>query len=57
MELWKIHKFCETATLEQLQETEKKLKELAQRQASANVDKALAIVTEYLELKRLFDDG
>ena len=56
MELWKIHRFCETATLKQLQETEEKLKALAQQQSSTNANKALEIVREYLELKRLFDE-
>ncbi len=57
MELWKIHKFCTTASLNQLYDIEKKLERLSRLQHTTNADKALEIVREYIELKKLFDEG
>ena len=58
MELWKIHKFCESATLEQLEEREKRLVSLmeANSLSDTNAQKLLAVVREYIELKRMFGD-
>ncbi len=56
MELWKIHKFCETASTAQLREAERKLASLARLQQSTNASKALEIVREYIDLKQLFDE-
>ena len=55
MELWKVHKFCTTASLTQLCDIEKKLERLSRLQHTTNADKALEIVREYIELKRLFE--
>ena len=57
MELWKIHKFCTTASLKQLYDIEKKLERLSRLRHTTNADKALEIVREYIELKKLFDEG
>ena len=57
MELWKIHRFCETATLPELLEKEAALARLVaeERLRSTNAKKVLEIIREYIELKRLFE--
>lgn len=56
MEIWKIHKFAETASLEELRAKEKQLVALIdQGKASAtNARHILELVREYIELKELF---
>lgn len=56
MELWKIHKYCESADLETLIRKEAELAEklAAGRLNDTNAIKALDILREYIELKRLF---
>lgn len=56
MELWKIHKYCESAELDTLIRKEAELAEkLAEgRFSDTNAIKALDILREYIELKRLF---
>ncbi|MGD9171168.1 MAG: hypothetical protein PVI97_14060 [Candidatus Thiodiazotropha sp.] len=58
MELWKIHKFCETASLSELQESRDKLKTLIDQMKliDTNALKALELIDEYIELKSLFED-
>lgn len=58
MELWKVHRFCETSTLAELRDKEQALRELtdARRLRDTNAATALAIVREHLALKRRFDD-
>jgi hypothetical protein len=58
MELWKIHKFCESATLEQLEDREKRLVGLmeANSLSDTNAQKLLVVVREYIELKKMFGD-
>ncbi len=58
MELWKIHKFCESATLEQLEEREKRLVSLMEANAlsDTNAQQLLSVVREYIELKKMFGD-
>lgn len=58
MEIWKIEKFCETASLEQLQETQTKLEHMikAGRLTGTNAEIALKRVTESIALRALFDD-
>ncbi|MEW8046617.1 MAG: hypothetical protein AB2805_09015 [Candidatus Thiodiazotropha sp.] len=59
MELWKVHKFCETASLEQLRTRRDKLKKLIKdkKVIDTNAVKALELVEEYIELKSLFEDN
>ncbi len=56
MKLWKIHKFCETAGLDDLIEKENQLVALIQSRSllETNDQKALEIVREHIELKRVF---
>ncbi|MFK5893774.1 MAG: hypothetical protein QM504_11190 [Pseudomonadota bacterium] len=58
MELWKIHKFCTGASLEELQKRKKQLEELIDKGTvrDTNAEYALKILTEYIELKALFED-
>jgi len=58
MELWKIHKFCTGASLEELRERKEKLEALIDQGTvkDTNADYALKILTEYIELKTLFED-
>ena len=57
MEIWKVHKFCESASLAELQEKRKALCALLQqgKLKGTNAEPALKILEEYLELKRLFE--
>ena len=57
MELWKVHKYCETASLKELVHKELELREAVdeKRISDTNAKAILAIVQEYIELKRLFD--
>lgn len=56
MEAWKIHKFAETATLEQLRQKEQQLQALmeAGKLAATNARYVLELIREYIELKELF---
>lgn len=58
MELWKIHKYCEQADLDELLEREAKLIELLQqgRLKDTNALKALELMQEYIALKKVFQD-
>ncbi|MCU7829552.1 MAG: hypothetical protein KZQ85_10840 [Candidatus Thiodiazotropha sp. (ex Myrtea sp. 'scaly one' KF741663)] len=58
MELWKVHKFCESASLEDLRNRRDKLKELIElnKLVDTNAVKALELIEEYIELKSLFED-
>ena len=62
MEFWKIHKFfesyCESATLEQLEDREKRLVGLmeANSLSDTNAQKLLVVVREYIERKKMFGD-
>ena len=58
MELWKIHKFCESASLSELRERQDRLKALIEsgRVSDTNAEKALELITEYIDLKSLFDE-
>jgi UDP-N-acetylmuramyl tripeptide synthase len=58
MELWKIHKFCETASLSELRDRRERLKKLIDqlKVIDTNALKALEIMDEYIELKGLFED-
>ncbi|MCP4666421.1 MAG: hypothetical protein GY849_08635 [Deltaproteobacteria bacterium] len=55
MKLWEIHKFCETAGLDDLIEKENQLVALIQSRSllETNAQKALEIVQKYIELKRV----
>ncbi len=57
MELWRVHKHCDLATLEELRELEKKLMSLihARQLSNTNAEKALNIVKKYLQRKELQD--
>ena len=56
--LWKIHKFCEHASLDELRERERKLAVLVQdgQLRGTNARVALMIMREYIDLKSLFDE-
>jgi hypothetical protein len=58
MELWRIHKFCESASLSELRERKDRLKVLIDHMEliDTNAPKALEIIDEYIELKNLFED-
>jgi hypothetical protein len=58
MELWKIHKFCESASLTELRKRRERLKVLIDHMKliDTNALKALEIMDEYIELKGLFED-
>ncbi|MET0081146.1 MAG: hypothetical protein ABW119_22050 [Candidatus Thiodiazotropha lotti] len=58
MELWKVHKFCESASLEDLRNRRAKLKGLIElyKLVDTNAVKALELIEEYIELKSLFED-
>lgn len=58
MELWKIHKFCENASLDQLLRVEQELvKAIDEGKVSHTTAlKALELLREYIELKRIFRD-
>jgi len=57
MELWKIHKFCESASLAELLRKELQLEKAVElrRVSDTNAKIILALVKEYIEVKRLFD--
>ena len=58
MELWKVHKFCETASLNELRNRRDRLRVLIDHMKviDTNALKALEIMDEYIELKSLFED-
>ncbi len=58
MELWKIHRYCESASLQELREHQRKLIKLGDngKVGDTNAVRALEILTEYIELKNLFED-
>jgi hypothetical protein len=58
VELWKVHKFCETASLNELRERRDRLRVLIDHMKviDTNALKALEIMDEYIELKNLFED-
>ncbi len=57
MEYWKFHKFCETSSLDVLQEKKTELARLldAGRLHGTNAKALLGLLDEYIELKKLFD--
>jgi len=57
MELWKIHKFCEGASLKELLSRREKMTALMKSNAlsNTNAEKVLSLLDEYIELKRLFE--
>ncbi len=57
MEAWKVHKFCEGASLKELLERKEKLLRLIEQNhlSRTNADQVMAILEEYIELKALFD--
>jgi len=59
MELWKIHKFCEGASLAELLARREKMTRLMNNIALSNTNaaKVLDLLNEYIELKELFEDG
>lgn len=58
MELWKVHKFCTSASLEDLRNRRDKLKALIElnKLVDTNALKALELIEEYIELKSLLED-
>ena len=58
LELWKIHKYCKSASLSELRERRARLKALIEtgKVAETNAAKALALISEYIELKSLFEE-
>jgi hypothetical protein len=58
MELWKVHKFCESASLKELRVRSKQLRSLIDfmKVIDTNALKALEIMEQYIELKSLFED-
>ena len=58
METWKIHKFCEGASLKELIERREQLMRLVDenRLANTNAKRILELVDEYIELKSLFEN-
>ncbi len=57
MELWKIHKFCEGASLNELFERKLEIVSLMQKRnlSNTNAEQVLNVLEEYIELKQLFD--
>ncbi len=57
MEAWKVHKFCEGASLKELLERKEKLLHLIEQNhlSRTNADQVMGILEEYIELKALFD--
>ncbi len=57
METWKIHKFCETASINELRRKKEELAKAiaAGRVTATNAEAILKIVREYIELRELFD--
>lgn len=58
MQLWKIHKYCERAAIEEMLGTERELTEAIRedRLGSTNARQALAIVKQYIDIRRVFGD-
>jgi hypothetical protein len=58
VELWKVHKFCETASLNELRNRRYRLRVQIDHMKviDTNALKALEIMDEYIELKSLFED-
>jgi hypothetical protein len=58
IELWKIHKFCETATLEQLLDSKRELQDLMDsgKLPRARCDYFLSIIEESIALRKLFKE-
>lgn len=59
METWKVHKYCETATLAELMQKKEKLINLMLKKdiSDTNADKVLKLLDEYIELKSLFEEA
>ena len=57
MEYWKLHKFCETSSLDVLHEKKTELVKLLDtgRLHGTNAKALLGLLDEYIELKKLFD--
>ena len=57
MELWKIHKFCEGASLNELFQRKLEIVALMEKQnlSNTNAHQVLNVLEEYIELKSLFD--
>ncbi|MBN2702384.1 MAG: hypothetical protein JXR29_13140 [Methylothermaceae bacterium] len=58
MELWKIHRFCQGASLDQLLRAEQELVQAINEEkvSDTNAAKTLELLREYIELKRIFRD-
>ncbi len=58
MEAWKVHKFCEGASLKELLERKEKLSRLIEQNhlSRTNADQVMGILEEYIDLKTLFDE-
>ena len=58
MEAWKVHKFCEGASLKELLKRKEKLSRLIEQNllSRTNADQVMGILEEYIELKTLFDE-
>ena len=58
MEKWKVIKFCETASFQQLLEKERQLKELIAMGAldDTNATQLLTVVQETIMLRKLFGE-
>ena len=57
MEIWKIHKFCEGASLRELFQRKLEIVALMEKHnlANTNAQQVLNVLQEYIELKNLFD--
>jgi len=57
MEAWKLHKFCESATLEQLEQVRDVLRAKVDsgQLTETNARYALGLVEKYIDLKRIFE--
>ncbi len=57
MENWKVHKYCETASLQELLLKKQQLMDLMLKKdlSDTNADKVLKLLDEYIELKSLFE--
>ncbi len=58
MEVWKIHKYCNSASVAELRERQSRLKALIDsgKVKETNAFEALVLITEYIELKSLFEE-
>ncbi|MCB1778166.1 MAG: hypothetical protein KDI50_12100 [Candidatus Competibacteraceae bacterium] len=59
MEMWKIERFCETATLAELREKEAQLEKMIKsgQLTGTNALSALRVVKEHIALRELFGEN